>query len=70
MVGVFFTKAAPEAEPYVKIGSQVKKGDTLCVIEAMTLLNEITAERDGEIVGICATDGQMVEYAQVLFQMI
>jgi acetyl-CoA carboxylase biotin carboxyl carrier protein len=70
MVGVFFTKASPDAEPYVKIGSHVKKGDTLCVIEAMKLLNEITAECDGEIVGICAVDGQMVEYSQVLFQMV
>jgi acetyl-CoA carboxylase, biotin carboxyl carrier protein len=70
MVGVFYTKPSPEAEPYVSIGSRVKKGDTLCVIEAMKLLNEITAERDGEITGICAQDGQMVEYAQVLFQMV
>jgi acetyl-CoA carboxylase biotin carboxyl carrier protein len=70
MVGVFFTKPSPEAEPYVKIGSRVKKGDTLCVIEAMKLLNEITAESDGEIVGICSADGQMVEYSQVLFQMV
>ena len=70
MVGMFFTKASPDDEPYVEIGSRVKKGDTLCVIEAMKLLNEITAEHDGEIVGICAADGQMVEYSQVLFQMV
>lgn len=70
MVGVFFPSASPDSEPYVKIGSRVKKGDTLCVIEAMKLLNEICTERDGEIVDICAADGQTVEYAQVLFKII
>ncbi len=70
MVGVFYTKPSPDSEPFVQAGSRVKKGDTLCVIEAMKLLNEITAERDGEIVDICVQDGQMVEYAQVLFQLI
>lgn len=70
MVGVFYTRPSPEAEPYVTVGSRVKKGDTLCIIEAMKLLNEITAERDGEIREICAQDGQMVEYAQVLFKMV
>jgi acetyl-CoA carboxylase biotin carboxyl carrier protein len=70
MVGVFYTKPSPDSEPFVQVGSRVKKGDTLCVIEAMKLLNEITAERDGEIVDICVQDGQMVEYAQVLFQMV
>jgi len=70
MVGVFFSAASPDAKPYVAEGSRVKKGDTLCVIEAMKLLNEIIAERDGEIVEVCAVDGQAVEFSQVLFKMV
>ncbi len=70
MVGVFYSAPSPDSKPYVKVGSHVKKGDTLCVIEAMKLLNEICAERDGEIVDICAADGQTVEFSQVLFKMI
>ncbi len=70
MVGVFFAAASPDAKPYVEEGSRVKKGDTLCVIEAMKLLNEIIAERDGEIVEVCAVDGQAVEFSQVLFKMV
>lgn len=69
MVGLFFAAPSPDASPYVQVGSHVKKGDTLCIIEAMKLLNEITAERDGEIVEVCAADGQAVEFSQVLFKM-
>ncbi len=70
MVGMFYAGPSPDSEPFVKVGSRVKKGDTLCVIEAMKLLNEINAERDGEIAEICVEDGQAVEYAQVLFKMV
>lgn len=70
MVGVFYKGPAPDAEPYVRVGGYVKKGDTLCVIEAMKLLNEITAERDGTIAQVCVADGQAVEYGQVLFQIV
>lgn len=70
MVGVFYRGASPDSEPFVKVGSRVKKGDTLCIIEAMKLLNEINAERDGEIAEVCVQDGQAVEYAQVLFKMV
>lgn len=70
MVGVFYRGAAPGAEPFVQRGSRVKKGDTLCILEAMKLLNEITADRDGTIAEVYAEDGQAVEYGQVLFQMI
>lgn len=69
MVGVFYTSASPDASPFVHVGSKVKKGDVLCIIEAMKLMNEITAETDGEIVDICAGNGQVVEYAQILFKV-
>jgi len=69
MVGVFYSASAPEENPYVHVGDKVKKGDVLCVIEAMKLFNEITADEDGEIVKICVSDGQVVEYGQCLFLM-
>ena len=69
MVGIFYAAPSPEAEPFVKVGSKVKKGDTLCIIEAMKLMNEITAEQDGEILEICAEDGQIVEFGQPLFRL-
>lgn len=67
MVGTFYSKSSPTAEAFVKIGSKVKKGDTLCIIEAMKLMNEIESEFDGEIVEILANDDEMVEYGQALF---
>lgn len=69
MVGIFYAAPSPEAEPFVKVGSKVKKGDTLCIIEAMKLMNEITAEQDGEIVDICVKSGEVVEYSQTLFKI-
>ena len=69
MVGVFHVSPSPEQEPYVKVGSKVKKGDVICVIEAMKLLNEISSDQDGEVVEICAGDGSIVEYGQVLFRL-
>lgn len=67
MVGTFYSKSSPTAEPFVKRGSKVKKGDTLCIIEAMKLMNEIESEFDGEIVDILVNDDEMVEYGQALF---
>ena len=67
MVGVFYAASSPEEEPYVTVGSKVKKGDVLCIIEAMKLMNEITADCDGEIAEICAENEQVVEYGQTLF---
>ncbi len=70
LVGIFYIAAAPDAKPFVEIGSKVKKGDTLCIIEAMKLLNEITAENDCEIVDICLKNGDVAEYGQTLFKVI
>lgn len=69
MVGVFYAAPAPDAEPFVKLGADVKKGDVLCVIEAMKLINEITAEKDGTIVDICVHSGDAVEFGQTLFKL-
>ena len=69
MVGVFYAAPAPGAEPFVHVGSKVKKGDTLCVIEAMKAMNEVTAEVDGEVVDVCASDGELVEYGCVLMKL-
>ena len=67
MVGTFYSKSSPSADAFVKKGCKVKKGDTLCIIEAMKLMNEIESEYDGEIVEILASDEDMVEYGQPLF---
>lgn len=69
MVGVFYAAPAPGAEPFVHVGSKVKKGETLCVIEAMKVMNEVTAEADGEIVDICVKDGDLVEYGCCLMKI-
>lgn len=69
MVGVFYQAPSPEAEPFAPVGTHVQKGDTLCVIEAMKLMNEISAECAGEITEICAKNGQTVEYGQVLMKL-
>ncbi len=69
MVGIFYAAGAPGAEPYVTRGSKVKKGDVLCIIEAMKLMNEITSDVDGEIADICVENGHMVEFGQVLFKI-
>lgn len=69
MVGIFYTAPSPDAEPFVKVGSKVKKGDTLCIIEAMKLMNDVVAEEDGEIVEICAENGALVEFGQILFKI-
>ena len=67
MVGVFYKAASPEAEPYVTVGKTVKKGETVCIIEAMKLMNEIQAEEDGTIKEILVKDGDIIEYGQPLF---
>lgn len=67
MVGVFYASPSPDSDPYVTVGSAVKKGDTICIIEAMKLMNEITAEKSGTIAEICVNSGDIVEYGQTLF---
>ena len=69
MVGVFYAAPTEDSEPFIKEGDHVKKGDTLCVIEAMKLMNEIPAEQDGVITGILVKNGQTVEYGTPLFQI-
>lgn len=69
MVGVYYAAPEENAEPFVSVGMPVKKGDTLCLIEAMKLINEITAEEDGTIAEICVRNGQVVEYGTVLFRL-
>ena len=69
VVGVFYAAAAENAEPYVMVGDRVKKGQTLCIVEAMKLMNEIYAEEDGTVAEICVTNGQVVEYGTELFRI-
>ena len=67
MVGTFYLKPSPTSAPYVEIGKEVKKGDTLCIIEAMKLMTEIESEYDGKIAKILVKDGEPVEYGTQLF---
>ena len=69
IVGVFYAAPTENADPYVSIGDKVKKGQTLCIVEAMKLMNEIASEEDGIISEICVTDGQVVEYGTELFRI-
>lgn len=69
-VGVFYSAPSPDARPFVEVGDQVKKGDTLCIIEAMKLMNEIPAEVDGTVAEICVGNGQVVEFDQPLFRIV
>lgn len=67
MVGTFYRASAPGAKSFVEIGNQVKEGDTICIIEAMKILNEIEADKSGTISQILCENGQAVEYGQPLF---
>ncbi len=67
MVGTFYTAASPDKPPFVKVGDKVKKGQTICIIEAMKLMNEIESEHDGEIVKILINNEEMVEFGQPMF---
>jgi acetyl-CoA carboxylase biotin carboxyl carrier protein len=67
MVGTFYRSSAPDAKPFIELGQAVKKGETVCIIEAMKLLNEIESDADGVIKEILVENGQPVEYGQPLF---
>ena len=67
IVGTFYRAPSPNADEYVKIGQQIEKGNVLCIIEAMKLMNEIESEHSGKIIKICAENAQPVEYNQILF---
>ena len=67
MVGTFYLKPSPDAEPYVEVGKQVNKGNVLCIIEAMKLMNEIESEFTGTVKQIYVKDGEPVEYGEPLF---
>ena len=69
IVGTVYSSSSPEAQNFVKVGSQVKQGDTLCILEAMKLMNEIESEVDGEIIEVLVANEDMVEYGQPLFKI-
>lgn len=69
MVGTFYRKPSPDDPEFVKVGDKIKKGDVLCIIEAMKVMNEIQAEESGQIVEILAEDSNSVEYGQALFKI-
>lgn len=66
MVGTFYSAPSPDADAFVEVGKTVSKGDKVCIIEAMKLMNEIESEVSGKVVEICVQDGQPVEFGQVL----
>lgn len=70
MVGVYYAAPAPGATPFVKVGDNVEKGQVICLIEAMKLMNDITAPVAGRIVDICALDGAVLEYGQTIMKIV
>ncbi len=68
-VGTYYSAPTPDAEPFVKVGSRVTVGQVLCIVEAMKLMNEIESEYSGEVVEMLATNGQPVEFGEVLFRI-
>ena len=69
LVGTFFAASAPEAEPFAPVGKKVKKGDVLCILEAMKVMNEVVSDVDGVIAEVLAVDGEMVEALKPLFKI-
>ena len=68
-VGTYYAAPTPDADPFVKVGSRVTQGQVMCIVEAMKLMNEIESEYSGEVVEILATNGQPVEFGEVLFRI-
>jgi len=69
IVGTFYSAPGPEAPPFVKVGTQVSKGQVLCIVEAMKVMNEIESEINAEVVEILVSNGQPVEYGEVMYRM-
>ena len=69
MVGTFYTAPAPDEPPFVEVGDQVRKGQTVCIIEAMKLMNEIDTESSGRVVEILVENAQPIEYGQILMRI-
>ena len=67
MVGTFYRSASPGAKPFVEVGDSIKAGETVCIVEAMKILNEIEADKSGTVRKILCENGQAVEYGQPLF---
>lgn len=70
LVGIFYAAKSPECAPFVKLGDKVKKGDVICIIEAMKMMNEVCADCDGTVFDICAENGHIVEFGQTLFKLV
>ena len=70
LIGIYYAAPAPDAPPYVTAGTRVKKGDVICIIEAMKQMNEIVADSDGEIAEVCLRNGEIVEFDQVMFRVM
>ena len=69
LVGTYYSSSAPGEAPYVEVGSKVKKGDVLCIVEAMKIMNEITSEFDGEVIEVLRKDEEIVEFGMELFKI-
>jgi acetyl-CoA carboxylase biotin carboxyl carrier protein len=69
MVGTFYARPEPTAEPYAKVGGRIKTGQTLCIIEAMKIMNPLDAEVEGVVMEVCVKDSEPVEFGQVLFRV-
>ena len=69
MVGTFYASSAPDKDPFVKVGDRISKGQVVCIVEAMKLMNEIESEFDGEIVEVCVKNEDVVEYGTPLFKI-
>ena len=69
MVGVYYAAPSPDAKPFVQVGDHVEKGQTVCIIEAMKLMNDIVAPCSGEVIDICVMDGAVLEYGQTIMKI-
>ena len=69
MVGTFYASPSPDKAPFVKVGDNIKKGQIVCIVEAMKLMNEIESEFDGKVIEVCIKDGDVVDYGKPLFKI-